>query len=221
MRKLRQLIAWGALCALWVVPQAVQAETMTVVSNTSSGIENAQYTATLSNGTVLGFYAYFNSDPYAYLCGAISSGIEITVPDTLVYYPTSGAAKKAPVKYIGYNRLDFDEAASVTSLTIPATVTRMNYLASTIKELHTKNYISDVSYSALSGLDRVLVPADKLDSYLGNENWRNYVLINAEGVGPTKLTLNMTKAGEFAQRLLEKTDNWNKVNELYLAAVSK
>lgn len=196
------------------MPQTLQAETMTVVSNTSSGIENAQFTATLSDGTVLGFYAYFNSSPYASFCGAISSGIEITVPDTLVYYPTSGAAKKAPVKYIGYNRLDFDEAASVTSLTIPATVTRMNYLASTIKELHTKNYISDVSYSALSSLDRVLVPADKLDAYLGNESWRNYVLINADGVGPVKLTINVTKPGEFAQKLLEKTDNWNKVNEL-------
>ena len=212
MRKLRQLFAWGALCTLSVMSQVLQAETMTVVSNTSSGIQDANYTATLSDGTVLGFNANFGNSDRNYFCGAISSRTELTVPDSLLLY-SSGGATMVPVRRIGYNRLDFDKAAQVTSLTIPATIIELKYLAP-IKELHVKSYFSSVNTGTLSVLDRLLVPADNLDSYLGDANWYNYVFINAEGMEPTKLTINVTKPGEFAQLLLEKTDNWNKVNEL-------
>ena len=85
-----------------------------------------------------------------------------------------------------------------------------------MKVLHAKNYIAGtkVGVSVISNLNRVLVPEKDLDSYYGDLTWRQNVLINEEGTEPLKITINMTKAGEFAQKLLEQTDNWYKVNEL-------
>ncbi len=66
----------------------------------------------------------------------------------------------------------------------------------------------------LSNLNKVLVPAELLETYYNKTDWSNYVLINAEGTNPLRITVNMTKVGEFAQLLLQQTDNWHKVNEL-------
>lgn len=183
------------------------AKTVSVVSNSDSGIENADLTVTLDDGTILGFTTYYSNS--ACFCGAISSQTELSVPDSIWYSSTRYA-----VEYIGYSRCDFDNAQSVTSLILPATVKDLNYLPEPIKVLHTNNYISYVNYNQLSNLDKVLVPEADLSSYYNNTNWSNYVLINAEGTDPFKVTINMTKAGEFAQLLLQKIDNWYKVNEL-------
>lgn len=194
------------------MPFQSQAETVTIVSNSNSGIEKANYTATLSDGTVLGFYNPGSSSG-ATFCGAISQKTSLSVPDSVIFYSTS-STNRYPVKVIGYNRLDFDNAQSITSLTLPSLVSSLSYMAPTVKTLHTKSYISSVTSSCLSGLSKVLVPSSTLSSYLGNSSWYNYVLINAEGTNPLKVTINMTKPGEFAQLLLQKTDDWKKVNEL-------
>lgn len=185
---------------------ATTGTTVTVTSNSSSGIENANLTATLDDGTTLGFR---RSGSTVYLCGVISQQSELSIPDSIAYSDNRYAVTK-----IGYNGCDFDNAQSVTSLILPATTTYIQYLPSTVKVLHTNNYISSVYNSQLSNLTKVLVPEDDLSSYYENTNWSNYVLINAEGTEPLKLTINMTKPGEFAQLLLQQTDDWYKVNEL-------
>lgn len=210
MKKLSYLMVIGLLVTLFIVPLKSHAETVTIVSNSNSGIENAQYTATLSDGTVLGFQSLGNN---TYFCGAISQNSSLTVPDSVILY-SSSSTNRYPVKRIGYNRLDFDNAPSVTSLTLPSLVTSLNLMAPTVKILHVNSYISDVNTNCLSELTKILVPSSTLSSYYGNQYWFNYVLINVEGKNPLKVTINMTKPGEFAQLLLQKTDEWKKVNEL-------
>jgi len=211
MKKLSYLMAIGLIGALSSMPLSSQAETVTIVSNSNSGIERATYTATLSDGTILGFTSLSNSGTY--FCGAISQKTALTVPDSVILY-SSSSTNRYPIKYIGYNRLDFDNAQTITSLTLPSLVSSLSYMAPTVKSLHVKSYINSVSSSCLSELSKVYVPSSTLSSYLGNRDWYSYVLINAEGTSPLKITINMTKAGEFAQLLLEKTDDWMKVNEL-------
>lgn len=195
-----------------MVPLKSHAETVTIVSNSNSGIEKATYTATLSDGTILGFYSPSNSNG-AYFCGAITQKTSLNVPDSVILY-SSSSTNRYPVKQIGYNRLDFDNAQSVTSLTLPSLVSSLNYMAPTVKILHVNSYISNVTSSCLSNLTKVMVPDADLSSYLGNSYWFNYVLINAEGTNPLIITINMTKPGEFAQLLLQNVDDWKKVNEL-------
>lgn len=198
------------------MPLISKAETVTVVyDSNASSIRNGYYTATLSNGTVIGFSV---SSSVATFQGAISQKTSVSIPDTIVYTNNNSNTYKFPVRYIGYSNsgstLDFDNAQSVTSLTLPATITNLYVMAPNIKTLHTKSYISNVSTNSLSELTKVLVPSSTLSSYYGNPYWYNYVLINAEGTNPLKITINMTNPGEFAQLLLQKTDDWFKVNEL-------
>lgn len=192
---------------LAAMPAKSNATTVNVVSNSSSGIADANLTVTLSDGSILGFY---RSGSTVYFCGAISQKGELTVPDSIFY-----SSNRYAVNYIGsWNRCDFDNAQNVTSLFLPATTTYINYLPATVKVLHTNSYISSYNSGQFSNLNKVLVPESTLASYFGNTGWSNYVLINAEGTEPLRITVNMTKAGEFAQLLLQQTDNWYKVNEL-------
>lgn len=183
------------------------ASTVKIEYNSSSGIQDAEYTYKQSDGTVLGFYLGWEE---AYFMGAISSKSSITIPDNVQY-----DSKTYPVKYIGgWDLCDFDNASTVTSLTLPTTAEQIRNLPLCVKVLHTKNFISSIDHEFASNLDKVLVPSEHLQSYYDATNWSNYVLINAEGANPSKITINMTKEGEFAQLLLQKTDNWYKVNEL-------
>ena len=183
------------------------ASTVKIEYNSSSGIQDAEYTYKQSDGTVLGFYLGWEE---AYFMGAISSKSSLTIPDNVQY-----DSKTYPVKYIGgWDLCDFDNASTVTSLTLPTTAEQIRNLPLCVKVLHTKNFISSIDHEFASNLDKVLVPSEHLQSYYDATNWSNYVLINAEGTNPSKITINMTKEGEFAQLLLQKTDNWYKVNEL-------
>lgn len=207
MKKIYFLLALGIPgMALSSMPQKSNAATVDVVSNSSSGIADANLTATLNDGTILGFR---RSGSTVYLCGAISRQAELTIPDSIFYSSTRYAVDR-----VGYYRCDFDNAQSVTSLTLPPTMRYVDYLPSTVNVLHVNNYMSSVNSSQLSCLSKVLVPEADLASYHGNTSWSNYVLINAEGTEPSRITVTMTKAGEFAQLLLQQTDNWYKVNEL-------
>ena len=191
---------------LSVMPQKSNATTVDVIYDYSSGITNTNMTATLSDGTVLGFQ-FWGAD--VYLSGAISQQAELTVPDSISY-----SSNRYAVNHVGYGRCDFDNAPNVTSLTLPATITNLDCLPSTVKVLHTNSYINSVNREQLLNLSKVLVPESTLTSYLSNTNWSYYVLINTEGTDPSRITVTMTKAGEFAQLLLQQTDNWYKVNEL-------
>lgn len=207
MKKNHSLLVLGILGAiLLVMPQKSNATTVDVVYNSSSGIVDANLITTLDDGTILGFRRLGS---IVYLCGAISQQAELTIPDSIFY-----SSNRYAVNNVGCNRCDFDNAQNVTSLILPPTMEYVNHLPSTVKVLHVKNYISSVNSSQLSNLTKVLVPEANLASYYANTNWSYYVLINAEGTESSRITVTMTKAGEFAQLLLQQTDNWYKVNEL-------
>ncbi len=190
-----------------LIPQVSHAAvTLEVVENYSSGIEGAYYTATLEDGTVLGFRTSYG---YAYFWGAITQRTELSIPDSIHYYSNTYA-----VEYIGYNDTGFDKAQNLTSLTLPATVISIEYLPTTVKSLHTSSYISYVYSDRLSNLDKVFVPEETLTSYYENKSWSNYVLIKAEGSEATKITVNVSKPGTFAQTFLQQTNDWYSVNEL-------
>lgn len=210
MKRIKSLLAIGMLSAtlasMPVESSAAISTTVNVTSNSSSGIADANLTATLDDGTVLGFRRSYSS---VCLCGVISQKGDVTIPDSIYDSSTRYA-----VNTVGYIRCDFDNAQSVTSLTLPSTITEIWSLPTSVKVLHTNNYISSVNSGQLSNLTKVLVPESTLTSYFGDSSWRDYVLINVEGTEPLRITINMTKAGEFAQLLLQQTDNWYKVNEL-------
>lgn len=207
MNKFPSLII--ALFAMLFFSQFSYAKTVTVVNNSTSGIKNATFTATLEDGTVLGFYNLYSS--YCNFVGAISDQSEICLPDSVIY-----ESRQYSVSYIGsQNReCDFTAASSVKSLYLPPVVWTIYALGENIKEVHLTNYVNSFSDNCLANLDRILVPKEHLDSYYGNTSWLNAVLINEEGTQPKKVTINMTKVGEFAQLLLQQTDNWYEVNEL-------
>lgn len=205
-------ILLALLSAMPAESHAADPVTLTVVENYSSGIEQANYTATLDDGTILGFYTDDGLQS-ANFCGAISQKNEITVPDYII---AQGWDESNPVNYIGYYRCDFERAQNAVSLRLPATMKSILRLPPTVKILHMNGAPpSNNDTEGLSNLDKVFVPEEMLASYLEENSWRKYVLINAEGTDPVKITVNMTKAGEFAQLLLPQTDNnWYKVNEL-------
>lgn len=213
MEKIKFLLTFvflGTMLAMVPAECSAASTTVEAKSNSSSGIGDATMTATLSDGTVLGFRTCYGSE--VCFCGAISQQDELVLPDSVLY-----SSKRYPVTWIGspYNLIcDFDEAQSVTSLRLPPTVEGIRNSPSTVKVLHVSNYISSVTSAQLSNLSKVLVPEETLSAYYGNASWSDYVLINAEGTDPLKVTVNMTKAGEFAQLLLQQTDDWYKVNEL-------
>lgn len=205
------------ICAM-----SVSAETTTLdaVVNYDSGIKNVHvdYTTTLADGTVLGFYeSVFGSD--VIFCGAISTKKELSIPDSIRVKSWYGDDMiTLPVKSIGSSYdtsyIDFERAPSVTSLILPKSIEGVYILPSCVTTIHAQGYIENVSTSVLADIDRILVPKETLESYYQNSSWRDHVLINEEGTELLKLTINMTKVGEFAQLLLQQTGNWYKVNEL-------
>lgn len=193
-----------------------------VVSNKASGIRNANYTATLSDNTVLGFNIYYSQ---VYFCGAVSSAKSIEVPDTISYN-----SKKYPVKTIGYNSgshetLDFSKAEKVTSLTLPATVSNIySYLPTTVKEVH----LQSVTPPSLGNSDflsddvTIFVPQDLLTTYLNycsnsNNGWRTSHDVHMEGWVPQSYSLNISTAGTMAYKLLEVVNQWTDVDELTIS----
>lgn len=212
MKKIKSLLTLGLLGVMLAgVPVESNATVVKAVSNSSSGIKKADLTVTYDDGTVLGFT---DSASGVCFCGAISQKEELTIPDSIFYWDYNSTRKEA-VEYVGYNETcDFSNALSVTSLILPRTINYVNALPSTLEVLHVNNYITSVKSSQLSNLTKVLAPEATLDSYYNDSDWCNYVLINAEGTEPSRITVSMTKPGEFAQLLLQQTDNWFKVNEL-------
>ena len=125
MRRINSMIAivLGSL-SFSIMPMSMKAAIVEAVSNSSSGITDANVTTTFNDGTILGFR---RSGSTVYFCGAISQQTNLSIPDSIFYSSTRYA-----VQYIGYNRCDFDKAQYVTSLTLPATVSSIRYLPSTV-----------------------------------------------------------------------------------------
>lgn len=192
-----------------------------VVSNSISGIQYAKYTATLNDGTVLGFDIDYSS---VYFCGAKSSATSVTIPETISYN-----GRTYNVKYIGRfsgsnYKLDFDFATSVTSLTIPSTATDIySSLPTTVSELHflgtTPPNIYDISLK--TGIT-VYVPKGAYGTYQNyctqnNQGWNTSIDLKMEGWTPQSYTITVNTAGTLAYKLLEVVNQWTDVDELTIS----
>ena len=212
----------SAMILLGIVLTALptMATTVTVVANSSSGIDNANYTATLSDGTVLGFYI---SSSYVYFCGAISSASSIEVPGTLTL---GTGSSKYTVRYFGYysynNNIDFDEAANLTEITLPAEITDIySPVPIYISDLHLNSTTPpscSCSSDVISSHTTVWVPQNLYSVYqeAANDNvsrWFGCDILY-EGWTPKSYTVNVRSAGSFANEMLKIVDKWADVDEL-------
>lgn len=200
-----------ALCALTMYSQMAFAWTVNVTHNNESGIRCANSVMILEDGTVLGFFIEHDD---AFFCGAISDKTEIIIPDTLVCSTKMYLVRKLNTN--PYLYCDFSKASKVTTLYLPTTLysSSLEHIHPQIKILHMSKGLKCEGVNSLYQLDRVFVPKEELSLYLNDLEWRRRVIILEEGKDLLKLTINVNKAGEFAKNVLQKTDNWNKVNEL-------
>lgn len=192
-----------------------------VVSNNNSGIQYANYTATLEDGTLLGFSI---SSSTAYFCGAISPSKSVTVPETISYNK-----KTYTVNYIGrYSgsnyTLDFEEATSVVSLTIPSTATDIySSIPSTISELHILGTTPPSIYNInINTGITVYVPKEAFATYQNyctqnNNGWNTSIDLKKEGWTPQSYTISVNTAGTLAYRILEVVSQWTDVDELTIS----
>ena len=192
-----------------------------VVRNNNSGIQYANYTATLEDGTLLGFSI---SSSTAYFCGAISSSKSVTVPETISYNN-----KTYTVKYIGrYSGssyvLDFEKATSVGSLTIPSTATDIySSIPSMISELHILGMTPPSIYTKnINTGITVYVPKEAFTTYqnyctLNKNGWNTSIDLKIEGWTPQSYTISVNTAGTLAYKLLEVVSQWTDVDELTIS----
>ena len=189
-----------------------------VVSNSNSGIKNATYTATLEDGTVLGFYI---SSSRAYFCGAKTTVESITVPETISYNGMTYA-----VNYIGTRNggtLDFGSATSVVSLTLPSNITEIySSIPTTVSELHFLGTTPPYIYCNLKIGITVYVPKGAYATYQSyctesNHGWTPSINLNMEGRIPQSYTISVNTAGTLAYKLLEVVNQWTDVDELTIS----
>ena len=192
-------------------------EVLTVTYNNSSTINNGQYTGTLADGTVLGFYLYSSS---AYFCGAITSAVSVVVPEKVSYNGT-----EYNVQYFGYSSgrtIDFDEAPNVISLTLPSVLTYIyNYVPSSVSELHLLGTTPPRIYSSgyISSSTTVFVPKSAYGTYQnycnnGNNGWNTSIDLKVEGWEPQSYTVTVNTVGTLANQLLSIVEQWTDVDEL-------
>lgn len=175
-----------------------------VIRNDSSQIVGANYTATLADGTIIGFnhYQYYN------FIGAITSSTSLTVPDTIIYDSQ---------KYVvASGEINIDKAPNLTSLTLSSGITQIRgTIPPQILNLHIKSETpaSLNSTSYISKNTMVWVPASCYDDYLQNSYWREVDVV-CEGWEPMSLTVTVNSPGTLVNEMLKLLSDWSKVEEL-------
>ncbi len=210
-----------------IAANALEEHAVTVKKNSNPGINNANFTTTLSDGTTLGFYMNENSQyvnnqwVYTYddarFVGAIAEATAITVPEYVWYDGT-----EYPVKYFGRrysdDYIDFRQAQNLTELSLPGTIeTFYSSVPAQITDLHLRG--EDVpsfnsSYSTyIPRTTTVWVPREAFNSYISNSNWTD-TEVHYEGWEPVQLTLQLDAPGRLADALLQSGYQWYEINEL-------
>ena len=221
MKRIYSLLAIGTLSViLSVVPMTAKAsDVLEVTYNSSSSINGGQYTGTLEDGTVLGFY---HSGSSAYFCGAITSATALVVPEKILYNGTEYEVNYFCSYSDIYDNIDFEEAPNVTSLTLPSVLTSIDaYVPSSVSELHllgtTPPRINRSGY--ISSSTTVYVPKSAYGIYQnncnnGNNGWSTSIDLKVEGWEPQSYTVTVNTPGTFGNILLQTVEQWTDVNEL-------
>lgn len=192
------------------------ADTVSATSNTSSGIQHANYTATLSDGTILGYYYSYDE---VYFCGAISTFAHVIVPNEITIGSTT-----YDVTQIGqYNldQIDLTKSPATKELTfgnsitnirsaIPVNVENIHFKSLTPPQLGESSYIPTTTIIWCPQSAYSSYQAESQDRY---SEWYEKV-IHYENWTPKNVTVNVRSAGSFANELLKIINQWNEVNEL-------
>ena len=125
------LMAW-----LFCASTFVSAETVNVVENWDSGIDQASHTATLNDGTVLGFLEKYTN--VWYFVGAITTRDSLYVPDSICYNSQTSAVEKIGDFY----RVDFSAAPNLAKLSLPKTLT---YIEATLPSQITDLFLNQTT----------------------------------------------------------------------------
>lgn len=219
MKSIYSLLVIGMLSTiLSAVPMTTKAsDVLEVTYNSSSTINYGQYTGTLEDGTVLGFY---RSGSSTYFCGAITSATALVVPEKILYSGTEYEVNNFG-RYSGDN-IDFDEAPNVISLTLPSVLTYIyNYVPSSVSELHLLGTTPPRIYSSgyISYSTTVFVPKSAYGTYQnycnnGNNGWNISIDLKVEGWEPQSYTVTVNTARTLANQLLAVVEQWTDVDEL-------
>ena len=230
MKKIYFLLALGVLGAtLSAVPAkssaavnsvaavAESSDVLEVTYNNNSSINYAQYTGTLADGTVLGFY---RSGSSVYFCGAITSATALVVPEKILYNGTEYEVGCFGTYYSGEN-IDFEEAPNVTSLTLPSVLTYIyNNVPSSVSELHLLGTTPPSIYSSgYISSTTVYVPKSAYTTYQnycnnGTNGWSTSIDLKPEGWEPQSYTVTVNTPGTFGNILLQTVEQWTDVDEL-------
>ncbi|MGM9810572.1 MAG: leucine-rich repeat protein [Paludibacteraceae bacterium] len=206
------------VACLFCASTIVSAETVNVVYNPDSGINGASSTATLDDGTVLGFEP---SGEGWYFVGAITSRDSLYVPEGVIYdeqtYPITGIGQP-------YDEVDVTSATNLVKLSLSESITNIRgYIPSQITDL----YLNSTTPPSLNSYDdnevipsstMIWVPQDAYSSYLAltNNSYSKWYGKTVDYVGHEyqSLTLTINIAGTLANELLANITQWSDVNEL-------
>lgn len=197
----------------------VLADTVAATSNSSSGIQYANYTATLSDGTILGYYYYYGE---VYFCGAVSTAKHIVVPDEVVINSNTYSVKQ--IGYYNMGKIDLSKSTAAKEMTFGESISNIkSAIPSNIEDLHLKSLTppSLDESSCISVSTTVWVPQSAYASYQSvvqntNSYWYGKS-IHYEGWTSKSITVNVKVAGSFANELLKNIDQWNEVDELIVS----
>ena len=195
---------------------------LTVYSISNSGINYATLIGWRADGSRLGFRL---SGSDCYFCGAISSATSLCVPEQISYNGTIYDVNNCG--YYGGSVLDFEEATTVTSLTLPKTILEIrDDIPWNIDNLHLQHNIYDAPPSLYrSGYLQyinVWVPQSVYSSYKkwtmdSDSEWYG-VEVHYEGWEPQPYIVTVNTPGTLGNVMLSTIsqlfNQWNDVDEL-------
>lgn len=218
-----------------------------VTYNDTTGIDYANFVDTLEDGTILGFYidyfrdemrdSYYDNElgkwidtiyyvntfysDWALFTGAISNAQSITVPDSIKFGENTFTITSIGNNQTAWGNLDFSDASSVTSLTLPATVGGINgNIPSTVTDLHLLGVEKYVHYGH-SDYDNprftLWVPRAVLSYYKENYSWSG-ITVHYEGWEPKAVVIAVNDTTpSFREQLMEAVGDLTEIDTLYVS----
>lgn len=207
------------LALLGMLSHQASADTVSATSNPSSDIQYANYTATLSDGTILGYF--YDPDYYdaVIFCGAASSSAHVIVPNEVTIGTTTYELTQIGLYEV--EQIDLTHSSPTTELTFGESITNIcSAIPLNVENIHLKSLTPPSLYTSsyIPTTTTIWCPQTAFSSYQAaaqdhNSGWYGK-LIHYEGWAPKRVTVNVRSAGSFANELLKVIDQWNEVNEL-------
>lgn len=183
-----------------------------IVENRNSGIPNADHTATMSDGTILGFY---NVDC---LVGIISSNTSVTLPDT-IFDQYNNMIEYSEIS-LWNEPLDLSRAPNLSELHLPYSITSFGaMLPAQIRTLYLNSTYMDTAWGRTFGNNiiptttTVIVPRYLYSYYTTTFPGVNYVCEDCD-TPLNSYTINVDTPGSLFSIMYDTISSWLDVQEL-------